>query len=186
MITDQIFEQGMNLLMSHFEKQLNPLVLALWKDELDEFLSSEEFTKAVKQLILYFEQRFKGHFPTVKHILDIVNGSKEAKALQEWQSVLLAASRQDESQLAYISQRGRVALQAIGGLRVVGLAEEYRRSQLEKSFVTVYCQCSDRDAHALPPSVQPATKNEPEFTSMPEHLKQQLEALKNKVSMNGK
>lgn len=186
MISQEVFDDCMILLMKHFEKQLDPTVLDAWKDELDQHLTDDEFAEAGRQLILYFEQRYKGHFPTIKQLLDVINGHKEAKALQEWQSVILAASRGDESQLAYISQRGRVALHAIGGLRTVEMAEEYRRNQLEKSFITVYCQCADKDAASLPPSVsQPTVARNEDYAPMPEHFKQQMEELKTKISMNG-
>ncbi len=187
MISQQAFDSCMILLMKHFEKQLDPTILEIWKDELDQHLTDDEFREAGRQLILYFEQRYRGHFPTAKQLLNVINSSKEVKSLQEWQLVLQAASRQDESQLAYISQRGHLALHAIGGLQAVGLAEEYRRNQLEKSFVAIYCQCADKDSKALPPSVsQPQNvTTEAEFVPMPEHVKQQMEDLKARISMNG-
>jgi hypothetical protein len=170
MISQEAFYDGMGLLMVHFEKQLDPVVLGIWKEELDQHLSDEEFAEAGRQLILFFEQRFKGHFPTAKHILDVINGSREAKALQDWQKVLTAASCGDEEQLFYISHRGRVALQAIGGLKTVGMAEDYKRTHLEKSFVTVYCQCADKDAHSLPPSISKTpVRNNSGLISAPEH-----------------
>ena len=186
MISQQTFDDGMLLLMKHFEKQLDPAVLEIWKDELDDHLADDDFTEAGRQLILSFEQRYRGHFPTIKQLLDVINGSKEVKALQEWQSVILAASRGDESQLAYISQRGRVALSAIGGLRVVGMAEEYKRNQLEKSFITVYCQCADKDAKTLPPATSQhlTNENEKEFVPMPDEFRQYMEKLKNKFVIN--
>ncbi|MHC5939549.1 hypothetical protein [Nostoc sp.] len=177
----------MSLLMKHFEKQLDPKVLEIWKDELDQYLTDDELAEAGRQLILTFEQRYRGHFPTFKQLFDTINGSKESKAVQEWQSVVLAASHGDESKLAYISTRGRVALHAIGGLRVVAMAEDYKRVQLEKSFITVYCQSVDKDAKTLPPSVSqpPTVRSEEEFAPVPEHIKQQMEQLKIKLSMNG-
>jgi hypothetical protein len=187
-ISKHCFDSCMSLLMKHFEKQLDPVVLEIWKEELDQYLTDDELAEAGRRLILTFEQRYRGHFPTFKQLFDTINGSKESKAVIEWQSVVLAASHGDESKLAYISTRARVALQAIGGLRVVGMAEDYKRVQLEKSFITVYCQSVDKDAKTLPPSLsQPLTAkagNE-EFTPVPEHLKQQMEQLKAKLSMNG-
>jgi hypothetical protein len=181
-IEQKIFDYGIELLDSYFGKKLNEAVQGIWFEYLDEKLTSEEFLAAVKNSLL--RSRF---MPTASELVEFIHGSKEAKALQEWQSVLLAASRGDESQLAYISQRGRVALHAIGGLKTVGLAEEYRRSQLEKSFITVYCQCADKDAASLPPSVsQPTvTRTNEDYAPMPGYLKQQMEQLKTKISMNG-
>ena len=186
MISQQSFDDGMSLLMKHFERQLDPAVLGIWMDELDEQLTDDEFTEAGRLLILNFEQRYRGHFPTAKQLLDVINSPKEVKALQEWQSVILAASRGDESQLTYISQRGRVALSAIGGLRAVGVAEEYKRNQLEKSFITVHCQCTDKDAKSLPPATSQhlTNENEKEFVPMPDEFRQHMEKLKNKFVIN--
>ena len=188
MISKHCFDSCMSLLMKHFEKQLDPTVLEIWKDELDQYLTDDELAEAGRQLILSFEQRYRGHFPTFKQLFDTINGSKESKAVQEWQSVILAATHGDESKLFFISTRARVALQAIGGLRVVGMSEDYKRVQLEKSFITVYCQSVDKDAKALPPSVsQPlaAKSDVGESAPIPENLKQQIEQLKAKLSMNG-
>lgn len=181
MIADAKFERGITLLQQHFNRTLSEDVIAIWREYLDDTLDDEEFTQAIKEAILSCE-----FFPTAKKLAEFVNGSKEAKASQEWQSVILAANRGDESQLAYISQRGRVALHAIGGLKTVGLAEEYKRNQLEKSFVTVYCQCTEKDAKALSPATsQPlAAKSDEEFTPVPEDLKRQMEQLKAKLSLS--
>lgn len=190
MIHPDTFKHGMGLLMSHFDKQLDLTVLEIWKDELDQHLNDEDFLEAGRQLILYFEPRFRGHFPTAKQLLDAVNGSKEVKALQEWQLILKAASRSTSEEIAeslvYLSARSRVALEAIGGLRAVAVADDYRRSQLEKSFVMVFCQCADKDAKTLPPAKVQSTETEvivEESVPPPEELRRYMEGLKSKMSM---
>lgn len=185
MVSEEIFDNCMMLLMSHFEKQLQPVVLGMWREEIDSHLNSEEMSEATRKIILYFEPRYRGHFPTVKNLLDVVNGTKEAKALEEWQIILTAASRQNESQLAYLSQRAHTALRAIGGLNSVGLADEYKRDRLEQSFVKVYCQCAEKSEKALPPvpTASPQEQRSEEYAPMPTSIKQQIEQLKHKKSM---
>jgi hypothetical protein len=187
MISDEKFQRGINILQQHFSRTLIPEAIAIWKEYLNDQLDDSEFAQAIKECILGCE-----FFPTAKKLAEFINGGKEVKALQEWQVVILASSRGDEGQLAYLSQRGRVALHAVGGLRVVGMAEEYQRQRIEKSFVTVYCQCADKDEKALPPfsMPQPTTvgSDDEEYVPIPEHVKQQIEQLKSKLSMsdNGK
>ncbi|MHC5832492.1 MAG: hypothetical protein ACYT04_95055, partial [Nostoc sp.] len=78
MISQQNFDSCMSLLMKHFEKQLDPTVLEIWKDELDQYLTDDELAEAGRKLILSFEQRYRGHFPTFKQLFDTINGSKES------------------------------------------------------------------------------------------------------------
>lgn len=182
MITKEIFNYGMELLACHFGKELDDRVKGIWFTYLDEELQSEEFLSSVKHSLLH--SRF---MPTAGELVEFIQGGKQSKALIEWQSVLKASARADESMIAYLSTRGKVALQALGGLRVVGAAEVKDRDRMERNFVTVYCQCSDRDAKSLPASSEEVSRQpqEHEAAPVPEHIKQQMEALKQKVGMNG-
>jgi hypothetical protein len=185
MIEKKIFNYGMELLDSYFSKKLNEAVKGIWFEYLDKELTTEEFLTAVKNALLH--SRF---MPTAGDLVGFIHGGKEAKALIEWQVILRAsASSQDESGVAYISTRARVALQAIGGLRTVGIAEEFRRHQMEKQFITVYCDCSDNDAKSLPQtSSAPQSENrfsETESVPPPAHVHDEIAALKAKFSMNG-
>ncbi|MCG6137676.1 MAG: hypothetical protein MET45_24075 [Nostoc sp. LLA-1] len=186
MIDQQVFDYGMNLLNSYFNKVLDDTIKGIWLEYLSSELTGEEFLAAVKNALLH--SRF---MPTAGELVGFIHGGKELKALQEWQVILKASTNsQDSSGIAYISTRARVALQAVGGLRAVGMAEEFRRNQIEKQFITVYCQCSDKDAKALPqtssaPKAEPINENS-ECVPPPAHIREQIEALKMKFSMNGK
>ncbi|MBD6621029.1 hypothetical protein FNW02_36230 [Komarekiella sp. 'clone 1'] len=186
MIEKNIFEYGMNLLDSHFNKKLDDTVKGIWFEYLSDELMNEEFLTAVKNALLH--SRF---MPTAGELVGFIHGSKESKALMEWQVILKASTNcQDSSGIAYISTRARVALQAIGGLRTVGMAEEFRRNHMEKQFITVYCQCADKDAKALPqtssaPTVEPKHEAS-ESVPPPAHIRFEIAALKAKLSMNGK
>jgi hypothetical protein len=116
---------------------------------------------SIKNALLH--ERF---MPTAGELVEFISGGKEAKAIQEWQLVLSASRSGAEKAtelLAYASMRCRTALQAIGGLRAVGLTEsDFQRTNLQKQFTTVYCQCSDKDAKALPQSESIPTQNRQE------------------------
>jgi hypothetical protein len=178
MISDATFFKGITLLTSHYERKLLDDVVKIWKDYLSEHLDEVEFREAVKHSILH--DRF---MPTAGDLVNYIHGNKEAKAIQEWQLVLKASANcSDLSQLAYLDIRSNVALQAIGGLQSIGLADSYERQRLEKSFITVYCQCGSKDSKSLPQAssmpTQEGDRTPPESSPMPEHIKEQMEALK--------
>ncbi|WP_193200882.1 hypothetical protein [Nostoc sp. MG11] len=185
MIEQQVFDYGMNLLNCYFNKVLDDTIKGIWLEYLSSELTGEEFLQAVKNALLH--SRF---MPTAGELVGFIHGSKESKALMEWQVILKASTNcQDSSGIAYISTRARVALQAVGGLRTVGMAEEFRRNHMEKQFITVYCQCSDKDAKALP-QTSSAPVEEPrheatEAVPPPAHIREQMAVLKTKLSMNG-
>lgn len=180
MISAKTFESAIAILQEYFGKQIQPVAAILvWRDYLSENLDDEELKQAVKTAII--ECKF---MPSPKELVEFVNGGKEAKAMQEWQAILRSAAT--NTQPSYLSNRGVVALQAVGGLRAIAIAEDSRRNQLERSFVTVYCQCSDKDARSLPQAqpMPPQAKEEVEASPVPEQLKRQMEELKAKMAMN--
>ncbi len=76
----------------------------------------------------------------------------------------------------------QVALRAIGGITTVELAQDFHRPRLEKNFVAVYCQCSDRDALMLQPSVTVAPIAEPvEYSAPPPEIKAKMQELTEKL-----
>jgi hypothetical protein len=189
MIAPDILNKGLMLLSKHFGRELLPLVLTMWSEYLSDELSNAEFQSAVKHAILH--SRF---MPTAGELVDFINGGKESKAIAEWQTVLAAAAADTERAkelLAYASMRCQTALQAIGGLNPVAIAEtDYQRGVLQKQFTTVYCQCPDKDMKVLPQaSSQPtrnASKQPQDYSPIPKHVKEQMEALKAKMSPNKK
>lgn len=187
MLSDQVFNPAIKLLQESFprdkEKLSSQSVLALWRSYFSEELTEQEFLTAVRYVCLNFD-----FLPAPARFVEYIHGGNEAKALQEWQMVLKASARGDQEQLAYLSDRGRVALQAIGGLHAVGAAEDFQRQRMEKSFVTVFCQCSTKDRKTLAQASVEApvevAKGGDEPAPMPEHLKAQMEALKTKFAMS--
>jgi|GEM_PF-2456236 hypothetical protein len=200
MICQKVYEKMFDLLEMNYGKTLASPIKHIWKDFLDQELSDEEFTEAVRHAILH--SRF---MPTAGELVDYINGGKESKAIAEWQTILTAAASNHQHStelLTYSSLRCRVALQSIGGLNAVAIAEsDYQRSILQKQFITVFCQCSDKDTKVLPQaSSQPShcvaevssvvargsrnnASTTPETASpMPNYVKQKLDALKAKIS----
>jgi hypothetical protein len=92
--------------------------------------------------------------PSPSKFVEYIQGSKEAKALQEWQLIVQSSGRPDPD-LSYLSDRGQIALKAIAGIRAVAQASSDTRSgmselqRLEKKFVAVYLQCSAQDRRTL-------------------------------------
>lgn len=177
MISEETLMEKLDMIGRYYKDPIDAEALLYWQDYLNEQLTEDEFLEAVKLAIIHHYRR-----PTPAQLVELVQGGKQSKALQEWQQVLVASARNDEALLSYASPRTRVALHAVGGLRVVGLADDYKRSHLERQFVDVYCQCSDKDARALPQSSthsqQKQVKSEPIAEPMPEHVRQKMEAFK--------
>jgi hypothetical protein len=178
MLSEKIFNYGIDLLEQNHNRQLPPAIKTIWREYLDENLTDSEFVQSVKHLILH--SRF---MPTASDLVEYIHGGKESKGIQEWQDIVKVSARTDDaSQLPYVTTRARVALQAVGGLTAVALADNRERQRLEKSFLTVYCQCSSKDSKSLPQSApvptQETDKAPPEPSPMPEHIKQRIEALK--------
>jgi hypothetical protein len=179
MIDQKVLTTKLLLIAKHFQKDLLPEVMSVWAEYLNAELTTDEFEQAVKEVILH--SRF---FPTAGEFVEKIKGNKEAQAIREWQSVVTAAAGREEA-IAYLSTRGKVALQAVGGLRVIALSEERPREKLEKNFIAVYCQCSDNDARSLPPATSEKAEAKEEFviSPPPESLKRRMEELKNKMSI---
>ena len=153
MITDRKFEAGLNLLQRHFKKTLDEDAIAIWREYLDNELDDEQFTTAVKESILKCE-----FFPPAVKLVEFATASLEVKAGMQWRIVLNAAATTSEDWqneiLSALSVRSRVALQIIGGIRPVGLADEWALRSLAKDFIAAYCQCSG-DIKFLPSALVP-------------------------------
>jgi hypothetical protein len=182
MIDQKVLTTKLLLIAKHFQKDLLPEVMSVWAEYLNAELNTDEFEQAVKEVILH--SRF---FPTAGEFVEKIKGNKEAQAIREWQSVVTAAAGREEA-IAYLSTRGKVALQAIGGLRAIALAEDRLREKLEKNFIAVHCQCSDKDARSLPPSPSPMpTVEREESAPIPDHVKAKMDDLMQKMSIkNGR
>lgn len=175
MISDETFERGIALLQKHFEWEIDPMILAVWRTYLNAELNDAEFMQAAMHTVLHVPFRFR---TTAGELVAIVQGGKESVAIQEWRTVLDASGRSDaQERLCYLSDRGKVALHAIGGVYGLGRADEKERQRLEKQFISVHVQCSKRDARSLPPvTIQPPVEKmpEPEFAPCPAEIKERI------------
>lgn len=147
MIDDLVFVKGVQLLSIHFDRFLLPEVTALWKEYLDQRLSTGQFEAAVKLVLL--ESRF---FPTAKELVEAVRGDAEVNALQEWDLCVKAAARSDRSAIAKLSAQGQSALHLVGGLYKLGVATEEELNWIKKEFVAVW-KSSRADVPSSPPSI---------------------------------
>lgn len=180
-LSEKIFNYGIDLLEQNYDRKLPSPIKLIWREYLSEYLIDAEFVDAVKYVILH--SRF---MPTPSELVEHIHGSKEVQAIQEWQ-LALQISRDGGTEV-YLSERGKIALKAIGGLHQLGLADEYTRQHKEKSFIKVFCQCSVKDTRMLPQSSTSATREDrpSESSPMPEEVRAKFEALKAKMTMNGK
>ena len=132
MIESGMFLECLSLLSNHYNRQLQPEVIRIWKDYLDSQLNTEQFQQAIKMTLL--ESRF---FPTAKELVEMVKGDAETQAAQEWELCIKAAARNDREVIAQLSAQGQSALQLVGGLYKLGLATEEELRWLKKEFVAV-------------------------------------------------
>lgn len=177
MISDDVFQRGIALLQKHFEWEIDPTILAVWRTYLNAELNDAEFMQAAMHTVVHVPYRFR---TTAGELVAIVRGGKEAVAIQEWRSVLDASGHSDaQERLCYLSDRGKVALQAVGGIYGLGRADERERQRLEKQFISVHAQCSKRDMRSLPPVVVPPQAEkapEPEPVPCPAEIKERVRA----------
>lgn len=176
MIDRMELSKGLILLGKHFGRELLPEVIEIWSEYLTENLDTESFKEAVRHAIIA-----NSFMPTPSQLVEFVNGNKESQAIKEWQLVLMAASGR-ELHLEALSPRGLVALRAIGGITAVSMADQRRREWLEKDFVKLHTQCTERDERLLPQAVtrEVHKREEPPSVPVPEHIKKQIDDLLNK------
>lgn len=169
------FELIMNLdlLSKHFGKELLPEVIVIWSKYLNKNLNTEEFCYSVENAIIT-----SNFMPTPSQLVEFVNGSKKAQAVKEWQLVLMAASGRELHPEA-LSSRALVALRGIGGVSAVGMSDQRRREWLEKDFIELYVQCTEKDVLSLPQAdyKEVHKREEPPSVPIPEHIKKQVDDL---------
>jgi hypothetical protein len=189
MITDRKFEAGLDLLQRHFKKTLDKDAIAIWREYLDNELDDEQFTTAIKESILKCE-----FFPPAVKLVEFATASLEVKAGMQWRIVINAAATTSvdwqKEILSALTVRSRIALQIIGGIRPVELADEWALRALAKDFIAAYCQCSG-DIKFLPQSLVPpknfevveSPRLEPaDLESKPRPIRQALEMLARRTS----
>lgn len=146
-INSKVFSDGLTLLCTHYNRQLQPEVIRIWKEYLDSQLTTEQFQQAIRITIL--ESRF---FPTAKDLVEGVSGSGEIQALQEWDTCLKASARADNSMAVNLSEQGKFALQSIGGLYKLGQTLEDELHWTKKEFIAAWKAWRPPAGSALPPA----------------------------------
>ncbi|MBN3925625.1 hypothetical protein [Nostoc sp. NMS4] len=114
MIEESLFLERFEEIAGHFGYRMTEPVVRIYYKHLSENLTQEEFIEAAERSMIEFPVRRQ--LPSPKEIVELILGSRESKALLEWQMILQAASRNDNESLAYLSNRGHIALGAIGAL----------------------------------------------------------------------
>lgn len=147
MIAPQVFSVGLTLLCTHYNRQLQPEVVRIWKEYLDSQLTTEQFQQAIKITIL--ESRF---FPTAKELVEAVKGSGDVQVIEEWDTCVKAAARADNRMVANLSEQGKFALQSIGGLNKLGQTREEELGWVKKEFVAAWKAWRPSAGSALPPA----------------------------------
>jgi hypothetical protein len=150
MLSKKALLNGLRLLELHFNKELNQEIIPIWYEFLNRELSEDEFFLGVKEAIL--ECQF---FPTAKQLVEFAQMGNETKSMYEWRMVIVPAAVMGSLDgknylLNQLSQRGRIALQLIGGIDKVGLTEEKWLDNLSKEFKKAYCQ-TILEKNILPP-----------------------------------
>lgn len=98
MIDSSVWIRGLTLLCQHYQRQMLDEVALMWKQYLDERLTTQEFEQAVKVIIL--ESRY---FPTAKELVEAVKGDRELLAAAEWSLCHKQASRGDRDPVVGLS-----------------------------------------------------------------------------------
>lgn len=150
MIDNHVFSAGLTLLCTHYNRELQPEVLRIWKEYLDAVLTTEQFQQAIKLTLL--ESRF---FPTAKDLVEAVTGGSDTLALSDWELCVKAAARADREMLSALSVQGQNALHLVGGLHKLGMATEDQLVWIKKEFVGLW-KSTKADVKALPQSRNPA------------------------------
>lgn len=67
MISDHAFTEGIDLLCTHYGRQLDPRVVKIWQTYLNTFLDDDLFEQAINYVVVYSK-----NFPTASEIVDQV------------------------------------------------------------------------------------------------------------------
>ncbi len=174
-----IFIDQIKPIAIHYKHEMSEPILKIYYEHLSENLTEEEFIQAMKQSVVKLPA-YRG-LPSAEQFVELILGSRESKALQEWQIILQAASRNDSEALTYLSNRGHIALSGIGGLNIVAF-HEGSLQWIQKDFIQLYCQCSDRDVKVLKQAPAPDPRPKPvadEDLITPEQWRELRDRMKN-------
>ncbi|MDV2996828.1 MAG: hypothetical protein N4J56_006533 [Chroococcidiopsis sp. SAG 2025] len=179
MIDSSVWIRGLTLLCQHYQRQMLDEVALMWKQYLDERLTTVEFQQAVRVTIL--ESRF---FPTAKELVKAVKGDPELLAAAEWSLCHKQASRGDRDSVMGLSPKGQTALYLIGGLPKIAASTAEETMWQRKEFIRFWLGASDEFTQA--PGLPQAKPTPVEVAPMPESVKQQMNELMEKMAENGR
>jgi hypothetical protein len=149
MLLETNFNEWFKPIATHYRHEMSAPILKIYYEHLSKNLTETELMEALKKVVIKFPVQ-KG-LPSPEQIVNIIVAPREEMALKEWQMIVKACSNNDRNQLAYLSNRGHIALLTIGGFDAVAY-EEGSLHWLQKDFTQFYCQCSDEDQKVLRPA----------------------------------
>jgi hypothetical protein len=114
MLEESKFNKYIEPITEHYRHELSPPILKIYYKHLSENLTDAEFMEALEKTVIRFPVRMG--LPSPQEIVEIILGSREAMALQEWQMIVDAAAQDNREALTYLSSRGHIALAAIAAL----------------------------------------------------------------------
>jgi hypothetical protein len=179
MIDQQTWIRGLTLLCQHYQRQMLDEVALMWKQYLDEHLTTQEFEQAVRVTIL--ESRF---FPTAKDLVASIKGDPELLAAAEWSLCYKEACQGHRDTLVGLSPKGQTALYLVGGLRKIATSTAEETTWQRKEFIRFWLSAADEFTQA--PGLPQAKPTQVEVAPMPERIKQQLEELSRKVAAHSR
>lgn len=169
-IDPEVFAAWLEELASYYGRKVGSLIERAWYKQLGQRMTTEQFVASVEKALFSCE-----FMPTPEKLLELVKGNAQLIALEEWEKCLAAACRADREAISKLSAAGQIALRAIGGLHALGQADEKDNRWMQKKFVEVWLTVPDNQQRALPAANEPVV--------LPP---QEIQALTDKLSMNGK
>ncbi|NEP61043.1 MAG: hypothetical protein F6K31_29355 [Symploca sp. SIO2G7] len=132
MLTDRVFDYGLQLLADRGWGELAPSIKTVWRKYFDANLDDREFSTAINHAIIHCYR-----LPTAAELVEFAKGPLETQALHEWQRIVQAATNAQQPE---VSDRALSVLAIIGGLDEVGYADQFQTRQLQQKFVKAYCK----------------------------------------------
>ena len=146
MIDRTIFTREMTLLHERFGRTVNPTVIARYYDTLSRELDTATFEHAAR--IIFDEDQF---WPAPARFLDAARGGNPKElAGAEWER-LVAASRDGNTDVGFLTFAGVAAMHAAGGWRAVAFAEgDAKLAAAKRAFVSAWMDATSPAQPALP------------------------------------
>jgi hypothetical protein len=169
-IDKSVFAELFNALAEYYNRKASPPIAKAWYRAIGNQLTTEQFQDAFEQVVCSEE-----FMPTPKKFLELVKGSPESNALDEWEKCLAAAARGESSVVSELSASGQFALRSIGGFKKLEMSDPVKDHHwLMKKFVEAWQSLPAAQQLSLPMA------QDAEFLPAAE-----IQALTSKMSMNG-